>query len=89
AFILAGVIFALRKPELKTKFIMFFAGTLVLLVANVFRIYFVLLAGKEFGVPIAELFHTISWLAMSGIILFFWYYATIRLTGIKNFEGFL
>lgn len=87
--ILGAIIFSLKKPELKQKTAIFFAGTALLMVANQFRLYFVLLSGKFWGAQTAEIVHVASWFATTVAIIFAWYYFTKKTTKIKDFEGFL
>ncbi len=89
AIILASIIFSLKKPELKEKVTVFLVGVALLFVVNIFRVYFVLLAGIWFNVQIAELVHVASWFLMSGAIILAWFFFTKKITGIKDFEGFL
>ncbi|MBI2598103.1 MAG: exosortase/archaeosortase family protein [Candidatus Diapherotrites archaeon] len=87
--ILGAIIFSLKKPSRKEKIWIFFGGTALLLIVNQFRLYFVLLIGKIFGVQAAELAHIASWFATTAAIIFAWYYFTKKMTKTKNFEGFL
>ncbi len=87
--ILGAIIFSLKKPEFKQKTAIFLAGTALLMIANQFRLYFVLLSGKIFGVQAAELVHVASWFATTIAIIFAWYYFTKKKTGAKDFTGFL
>jgi len=89
AAILAAVIFSLKRPELKKKTIMLIAGTAVLLVLNYFRVLFVVIAGREFGIGAAEILHVISWFVMSAGIIIVWYWFTKKLAKIESFDGFL
>ena len=84
--ILFAVVFALRKPELKKKIQIFIAGAVLLFVINIFRIFLVLLIGKQFGFQAAELAHEISWVATAAFILIFWYYFTKKIAKIKSFS---
>jgi len=77
ASILAAIIFALRKPELKKKILLFAFGLCLLLVVNVPRLLLVVLAAQS-GFD-AELVHTITWFLMSALILIIWYYGTKRI----------
>lgn len=80
--ILAGIIFSFKKPIMTNKIIFFVLGALILLIANFFRIIFVILmASVGFD---AELVHTITWFLMSFIILVFWFYGNKKLLGYKN-----
>ncbi|MFA5125734.1 MAG: hypothetical protein WC462_01900 [archaeon] len=87
ASILASIIFALRKPALKKKIILFLLGTAVLLIVNIPRIIFVLYMSK-IGFN-AELMHEMTWFLMSAIVLAIWYYGTKRVEGIKEFNELL
>jgi len=84
--ILAGIIFALRKPKLKKKFLIFIPGAILLFFVNIFRIYLVLLAGISFGVGMAELLHVISWSAMAIAIIILWYYFSKKITRVEKFN---
>lgn len=84
--ILASVVFALRKPELKKKVKIFLIGAIALFPINIIRVAFVLLIGKNFGAEFAEIMHTISWFVMTGIIMLLWYYSTAKEIGKKGFK---
>lgn len=83
--ILVSLIFSFKKPDLKKKALMAVSGTVVLLFANIVRIYFVLLSGKYFGVNEAELVHIVSWIAMSLLVIVLWYFSVKKISKIKNF----
>jgi exosortase/archaeosortase family protein len=85
--VLAGVVFSLKKPELKEKIKIFLTGAVLLFFINLIRIYLVVLTGILFN--LAELMHFISWFAMTAFILFFWIYLTKKITRINNFKGFI
>lgn len=87
--ILAGIVFSLRKPELKKKLGIFFAGFLILLAVNYLRVMGIIWLGNEFGMGYAEIMHITSWFATSGIVLALWYYFTKKISGVKSFSGFL
>ena len=87
--ILAAIVFALKKPELKKKMVVFLAGAAALFAVNLVRVYFVVLGGLEFGFEFAELLHSISWFVMSGLIIAMWYYLTKKWAGIKDFSELL
>jgi len=89
SIILAAIIFSLKKPEIKKKIGIFLAGSVSLLVLNLFRIYLVILGGELFGFWIVEPLHILSWFATTALILVLWYYLTMQITGIRNFSGFL
>ena len=89
AAILAAIIFSLRKPDMKNKFLLFFAGAIILFVANYFRVLFVVIAGEQFGIAAAELLHVISWFVMSAGIIIVWYGFTKKFAKIESFDGFL
>ena len=81
---------AIRIPKefaesLKLKAGIAILGIALLFLINILRVYFVLLAGKLYGIQTAELVHTASWLAMTAIIIAIWYYLTKKLSG-KKFE---
>ena len=87
--ILASIILSLNKPELKKKFLIFFAGGIALFLLNIIRVIFVLVIGKNFGVKAAELFHIISWFSTALLIIIAWYFFTKKITKIKNFSELL
>ena len=89
AAILASIIFSLRKPGMKNKFLLFFAGAIMLFAVNYFRVLFVVIAGKEFGIEAAEMLHIISWFVMSAGIIIVWYWFTKKFAKIESFDGFL
>ncbi|MBT4192536.1 MAG: archaeosortase/exosortase family protein [Candidatus Diapherotrites archaeon] len=76
--ILASIIFALKRPELKQKLLLFLFGFCLLLIINIPRLLLVLVSAKV-GFD-AEIVHTITWFVMSGIILVIWYYGTKSIT---------
>ena len=89
SFILAAVVFALKRPGWKEKIATYLIGTLTLLLINLLRVYLVLLAAIAYGVAAAEALHLASWFAMSALIIALWYYSTTRIFRIKSFDGFL
>ena len=89
SFILAAVVFALKKPGGKEKVATYLIGTLALLLINLLRVYLVLLAAIAYGVAAAEALHVASWFVMSALIIGLWYYSTTRIFRVKSFEGFL
>ncbi|MBI4210758.1 MAG: exosortase/archaeosortase family protein [Candidatus Diapherotrites archaeon] len=89
ASVLAAIIFSLRKPDLKEKAGIFLGGTAILFALNYFRVMLVLLIGKNFGPGAAETAHIISWFTTSAFIIALWYLFTKRMTGTKDFSGFL
>ena len=89
AAILAAIIFSLRKPDVKNKFFLFFAGASILFVVNFFRVLFVVIAVKELGIAAAEMLHVVSWFVMSAGIIIVWYWFTKRMLKINDFGGFL
>lgn len=86
AGILAGVVFAFRKPRIIRKISIFVSGLFVLMFINVVRVAVVLLAGKEFGIGAAELVHSLSWFAMCAVIILLWYYLTKRYYGFSGLQ---
>ncbi len=87
ASILAAVIFALKKPEIEKKIVIFLAGLVVLLVANIPRIMLVLWTATV-GLD-AGLVHTLTWFLMSALILLLWYYGTKLYAKIDDFSELL
>lgn len=87
--ILAAIVFALKKPELKKKIVVFVLGANVLFLVNLVRVYFVVLGGVKFGFEFAELLHIFSWFLMSALIILLWYYLTKKWIGIKDFSQLL
>ena len=86
---LGALVFSLKKPEMKKKLPIFLAGAAGLFILNFLRVYFVLLSGIWYGVGVAESVHVASWLAMTAGIIGSWYFLTKKITGIKDFDGFL
>ncbi len=89
ASILAAIIFSLKKPAMGKKFLLLAAGTVLLFAVNIFRIYFVLLAGINYGGAAAEAMHQISWFLTAAAIIFAWHYLTKKVTGVKEFYELL
>ena len=89
SFILAAIVFSLKKPELKTKAVLFTLGSITLLLVNLVRVYLVLLAAQLYGLMAAHWLHVLSWFAMSALIIALWFYLTANYLKIKSFQGFL
>ncbi len=87
--ILAAIIFSMKKPELGKKIAIFAAGSLLLIALNYFRVMTVVLIGKLYGVQAGEITHIISWFSTAAFVIGLWYYFTKKITGVKNFSGFL
>ena len=87
--ILAGIVFSLKKPELKKKIGVFLAGLAALLFLNYFRIMFVIWVGKEYGLEIADWVHVVTWLFTAVFVIGAWFVVTKKVTGVKDFQGFL
>lgn len=87
--VLASIIFSLKKPKIKEKMMIFLAGFVLLLVLNYFRIALVIGAGKEFGIEFAGILHVITWFTSAAFIIGIWYLFTKKITGEKNFSGFI
>jgi len=85
---LAAVIFALRKPGLRMKLISAAAGTLLLFVLNLARVYLVLSYALQNPAG-AELLHHFTWLLTAAAIIAVWYYSTKRIAKIGNFSELL
>ncbi len=85
ASVLAAVIFALKKPDLKMKAALFIAGAIALFLLNLARVYLVLLVAVNIGAEAAEIAHTVSWFSTAAFILVLWYIGVKRVAGIKNF----
>jgi len=86
---LAGIVFALRKPGLKTKAMVFIPGFALLMAVNLARLYVVLWSAVVFGTGFAEIVHVVSWLAMGGAVLAAWYFATKRISKLDSWRGFI
>lgn len=86
ATILAGIVFALKKPDFKNKLKIFLTGAILLIPINLARIAGVLLVGINFGTNAAEIMHVISWFFTTGIILLLWYKLTAKKLGKKGFK---
>lgn len=86
SIMLLAIIFSLKKPDTKTKLLMWAAGTIVLFIANIFRVYFVLLSAIWFNPKVAEAVHVASWLFVSALIIFVWYTLTKKMVGTKRFH---
>ncbi len=87
--VLAAIIFALRKPELKKKLALLCIGALILFPLNLLRVYFVLWVSIEFNPGIGETLHMTTWFIAAGAILVIWYYLTKRIAKVKNFAELL
>ena len=87
--VLASIIFALRRPELKKKILLLAFGTLALFPLNLLRLYLVLLAAISFGPEMAEGLHTAAWFAVSAAIILLWYWLTKRAAKVKEFASLL
>lgn len=87
--VLASIIFALRRPELKKKVLLLAFGAAVLFPLNLLRLYLVLLAAISFGPEMAGGLHIASWFAVSAAIILLWYWLTKRLAGARDFASLL
>jgi len=87
--VLAAAVFSLKKPGLKEKIIVFLSGFFLLIILNYFRVLLVIWTGNEFGIEIAEFVHVVTWFTTAAFVLGLWYYFTKKITGVKNFSGFL
>ena len=87
--VLAAVVFSLKKPDIRSKAIIFISGSLLLLLLNYLRVLVVLWAGKEFGTAAAEALHIASWFTTTAFVLGLWYYFTKKVTGSKSFADFM
>lgn len=84
--ILAAIVFSLRKPGFKTKFLLFFAGFSVLFLSNFLRLYIVLWFGSAYGIELAELVHVFTWFATSALIILLWYFLTKKMAKVEKFN---
>lgn len=89
AGVLAALVFSLKKPGMREKIIVFASGTALLLIVNYFRVLAVVWSGTFFGAGFAEMLHMVSWFATSAAILGAWYFFTKKISGVKDFSGFL
>ncbi|HLC92814.1 MAG TPA: archaeosortase/exosortase family protein [archaeon] len=87
--ILASIIFSLKKPPLRQKAGIFIAGAALLLALNYLRVFLVIFAGKEYGIFAGEVVHIVSWFTTAAFVIGLWYYFTKKITGVKDFSGFL
>ncbi|MCR4368771.1 MAG: exosortase/archaeosortase family protein [archaeon] len=87
--VLGAIIFSLKKPEVRQKIAIFFAGAILLIILNYFRVLFVVWLGAEFGMGLAEIAHVVSWFVASSFVIVLWYFFTKKAAGIKDFSGFL
>lgn len=85
----AAIVFAMRKPSPAHKLGLALLGAGMLWVLNLARLYVVLAAATMYGGFAAEVVHVASWFFVSGAVIALWYYATKKICGIRNFEGFL
>ncbi len=87
--ILFAIVFSLRRPQLWKKAAIFLCGSALLLALNYFRVLAVLWAGREFGAAAADAVHVASWFSTTLFVLALWYYFTKKITGAKDFSGFM
>ncbi len=87
--ILFAIIFSLRKPEMQKKIVIFLSGAALLLILNYFRVLAVLWTAREFGPGAAEIVHIASWFSTTAFVLALWYFFTKKITGAKDFSGFM
>jgi exosortase/archaeosortase family protein len=83
--ILAAIIFSLKKPDLKKKFLIAITGGIALFLLNLPRIWLVLAIAKNHGTGLAGTLHEITWLTTALLVILIWYFATKKIVGIKNF----
>ncbi len=89
ASILAGIVFGLKKPEIGKKILIFLLGVALLAAMNYFRVLFVIWTGIEFGLGIADAVHVLTWLFTTVLIIGTWFVFTKKISGVKDFRGFL
>ncbi len=87
--VLAAIVFALRKPDLKRKAVLFAFGAMVLFPLNLVRVYFVIWAALSFGIQFSEAIHVLTWFLSAGLILGLWYYLTKKVASVKDFSSLL
>ena len=87
--ILAGIVFAFRKPELKKKLLIFVPSALLLFFLNMGRLFLVVQTAKAYGLQAGEIVHEISWIATAVFIILLWYYFTLKATKSKKFNELL
>ncbi|MBI4043297.1 MAG: exosortase/archaeosortase family protein [Candidatus Diapherotrites archaeon] len=87
--ILASVVFAFRKPDLKTKARLFLAGFFVLFPLNVVRVLGIVWVARETNPLWAEGLHIATWFLVSVLVLGLWYYLSTRFAGVKRLDELL
>jgi len=87
--ILAGIVFAFRKPELKKKLLIFVPSALLLFFLNTGRLFLVVQTAKVYGLQAGEIVHEISWIATAVFIILLWHYFTLKATKSKKFNELL
>lgn len=85
--IFAGLIFGFKNPVLINKIIIFLLISLILLIVNIFRIFFILIMSINGFDP--EFIHEVTWYLMSLLILILWYFSIKKLTIYKKFNELL
>ena len=70
--LLAGLVFAGRRPGLRGKLALLGVGAAGLFALNLARLYGVVEAGKFGGAGTAEALHVGSWFLTGGLVLFYW-----------------
>jgi len=89
ASVLAAIALSLRKPGIKKKIALVCAGSVLLFLINLGRLYLVLLAAIAFNPDAAGTLHEATWFAMAALIIAIWYYLTKRIAGAKAFAEML
>ncbi|MDO8625499.1 MAG: exosortase/archaeosortase family protein [Candidatus Diapherotrites archaeon] len=89
AIVLASVVFALRKPDLKRKIAMVVGGGVVLFLLNIPRLLLVLWSAKAFGIGVAQTVHVASWFLTTAFILGAWYVLATKASGVKSLDELL
>lgn len=89
SIVLASIVFALKKPELEKKFLIFIVGSVLLMIMNLFRVLFVLWFAIGYGAEVAEIVHVISWFFVAIVVIALWFVLTKRVCKIENFRDFI
>lgn len=82
--ILAAIVFSLQKPDWKKKVLLWFSGSVLMFVLNLFRLYVVLWTGKNVSVEAAQTVHWISWFSTGALIIVVWLLVSKRIARVNS-----
>src|SRR3989338_9410945 len=86
AAVLCAVVLSLRKPDFKTKTVLFLIGALVVFLLNIPRVMLVLYSAQIAGAEAAEVVPVATWFSTTLLILGLWIWTTRLVGKIRDFS---